>query len=136
MGRDARMPDLHFKLPTLTTSWGCSVSFPVQLPGCLGQLVCLPRHNLSFLSISCSLAPVSPKEEQSIFFYTFSPSSFLDLKCKRHPRGPKLKFLNNGRLFGSMVTYLCQEPYILHGSPKRSCRANGKWDGKKASCSK
>ncbi|XP_044179765.1 sushi, von Willebrand factor type A, EGF and pentraxin domain-containing protein 1-like isoform X5 [Acropora millepora] len=58
-----------------------------------------------------------------------------NLKCKRHPRGPKLKFLNNGRLFGSMVTYLCQEPYILHGSPKRTCRANGKWDGKRARCS-
>ncbi|XP_068692878.1 complement C1r subcomponent-like [Montipora foliosa] len=57
------------------------------------------------------------------------------LKCKRPSRGLNLKLVNNGRTFGSETIYFCPVPFTLHGSSNRTCRANGKWDGKKASCS-
>ena len=33
------------------------------------------------------------------------------------------------------MTYTCKPPFKLRGSSKRTCRATGKWDGKKARCS-
>ena len=63
-------------------------------------------------------------------------SPCLDLRCKDPPRGRSLNIkLTNGRYFGSMATHSCNSPYKLRGSAIRTCRAIGKWDGKKAKCS-
>lgn len=52
----------------------------------------------------------------------------------------KLSTPLNGSLSGEETTYPnhvkinCDEGFILRGSHKRTCQADGKWDGNKTSC--
>ncbi|XP_069487009.1 sushi, von Willebrand factor type A, EGF and pentraxin domain-containing protein 1 isoform X2 [Ambystoma mexicanum] len=40
----------------------------------------------------------------------------------------------SGHHFGDSVHYHCKAGYILHGPPKRTCQANGTWDGGAPDC--
>ncbi|XP_078348103.1 sushi, von Willebrand factor type A, EGF and pentraxin domain-containing protein 1-like isoform X1 [Oculina patagonica] len=58
-----------------------------------------------------------------------------NVQCEAPPKAKNSRqTVSNGRSFNSVVTYTCNSPYKLRGSAKRTCRANGKWDGKKARC--
>ncbi|XP_078348020.1 uncharacterized protein LOC144633100 [Oculina patagonica] len=57
------------------------------------------------------------------------------VRCEDPPKAKNSRqTVSNGRSFNSVVTYTCNSPYKLRGSAKRTCRAIGKWDGKKARC--
>ncbi|KAL9989282.1 hypothetical protein ACROYT_G003815 [Oculina patagonica] len=57
------------------------------------------------------------------------------VQCEAPPKAKNSRqTVSNGRSFNSVVTYTCNSPYKLRGSAKRTCRAIGKWDGKKARC--
>ena len=61
---------------------------------------------------------------------------FIDLKCEALSKSKNSRQKSsNGRSFNSVVTYTCNPPFKLRGSSTRTCRATGKWDGKKARCS-
>lgn len=71
-----------------------------------------------------------------IMFSSVLVNMWLDLRCDKPPGGRNLKLaVSNGRDFGSEIIYSCDSPYNLRGSAKRTCRATGEWDGKKAKCS-
>ena len=60
----------------------------------------------------------------------------IDLQCEALSKAKNShQKTSNGRAFLSVVTYTCKPPFKLRGSSKRTCRATGKWDGRKARCS-
>ena len=64
-------------------------------------------------------------------------SFFADLRCENLPKVKNGRpSFSNASYFRSVVTYKCKKPYELRGSETRTCRATGKWDGKKTRCSK
>lgn len=72
-------------------------------------------------------------------FPTYIPNRlrcFIDLRCEAPSKTKNSRQKSSdGRSFNSVVTYTCKPPFKLRGSSTRTCRAIGKWDGKKARCS-
>ena len=59
-----------------------------------------------------------------------------DLSCGRPPRVSNARPQYPATNFSSVVTYVCNEGHTLSGADKRTCRANGKWDGGGPNCCK
>ena len=57
-----------------------------------------------------------------------------DLSCGRPPRVSNARPQYPATNFSSVVTYICNEGHTLSGAAKRTCRANGRWDGVAPNC--
>lgn len=57
-----------------------------------------------------------------------------DLSCGRPPRVSNARPQYPATNFSSVVTYVCNEGHTLSGAAKRTCRANGRWDGVGPNC--
>ncbi|RMX37602.1 hypothetical protein pdam_00007909 [Pocillopora damicornis] len=59
-----------------------------------------------------------------------------DLSCGRPPRVSNARPQYPATNFSSVVTYICNEGHTLSGAAKKTCRANGRWDGVAPNCLK